>query len=255
METKIIYIAGYGRSGSTLLDIVLSNSENGFTLGEISNVFNERTKITDKFYADILNQTVNSLNLTESEIKKIKLSDRSYYKYNTKYRAFWNTFIKKIKEARQLSFLVDSSKTTQYTIFRPYNLYKSGFNISIIFLKASYIKVWKSALKGCNKSLQNNKDQNKKYYLFAVKSVISKLLTDIITKIIYENSKYMLVKINYEDFISDPLMTIKFISNKFQIDFENLDNKIKQNEFIVKGGYLGNRMRKKDTYIKIKKSD
>ena len=40
MVNKIIYIAGYGRSGSTLLARILGSHENIFTVGELINFLN-----------------------------------------------------------------------------------------------------------------------------------------------------------------------------------------------------------------------
>jgi hypothetical protein len=255
LETKIIYIAGYGRSGSTILDIVLSNSGNGITVGEISNVFDELNNTTNKYYADKLVSTVKELNLSNEEIYNIREADKNFNKISPNYTAFWLLFFQKIKEYQDIHFFVDSSKTTWRTLFRPNNLNKSGFDVYIIFLKASYLKVWKSALKGSNKALQHSDKKNKKHYLFAVKSVFSKFLIDLFTEIFYSNKKYNLLKINYSDFINNTLKTSNKISNHFKIDFIGLDDKIIRNEFLVKGGYLGNRLRKENSIIKIKKND
>lgn len=40
MEKTILYIMGCGRSGSTILDILLSNSKDVFTVGELRYYFN-----------------------------------------------------------------------------------------------------------------------------------------------------------------------------------------------------------------------
>lgn len=253
METKIIYIAGYGRSGSTILDIVLSNSSNGVTVGEISNVFDELSNITNKYYTDKLVSTIKELSLSDEEIYKIREADKSFNKVSPNYTAFWLLFFQKTKENQDIHFFVDSSKTTWRTLFRPNNLYKSGFDVNIIFLKASYLKVWKSALKGSNKALQHSDKKIKKHYLFAVKSIFSKFLIDLFTGMFYSRKKYNLLKINYSDFINNTLKTMNEISNHFKIDFIDLEEKIIRNEFLVRGGYLGNRLRKENSIIKIKK--
>lgn len=255
METKIIYIAGYGRSGSTILDVVLSNAKNVATVGEISNVFEELNNITNKYYADKLVSTIKELSLSDEEIYKIREADKSFNKVSPNYTAFWLLFIQKIKENQDIHFFVDSSKTTWRTLLRPNNLYKSGFDVYIIFLKASYLKVWKSALKGSNKALQHSDKKIKKQYLFAVKSIFSKFLIDLITGIFYSNKKYNFLKIKYSNFINNTLKTTNTISDHFKIDFIDLEDKIIQNEFLVKGGYLGNRLRKENSTIKIKKNN
>ncbi|PZD76616.1 sulfotransferase [Mesonia sp. K7] len=252
LKEEIIYIAGYGRSGSTLLDIILSNAKNSFTLGEISNVFNEKENITDNFYATILKNTLLNLSYSDSQIKKIRHADQYFYLYNEKYPALWKTFLNKINSNQEIKYFIDSSKTTWQTLFRPLNLKKSGFEVKIIFLKASYSKVWKSTLKGSNKSLQKSTLPRQKNILFAVKSLISKFLIDSLTSCVY--SKKNVVKINYDDLINKPHETIKRIELKLDIELEELNQKINQNKYLVKGGYLGNRLRKENTYISINKS-
>ncbi|WP_347375007.1 hypothetical protein [Aequorivita sp. Q41] len=248
----ILYIAGYGRSGSTLLDIILSNAKDGFTLGEISNIFNEKIKVTDPFYADIFFRTCAELNLSDSEIKKIEMSDKLFHDYSSKYGSFWNHFLKNIKEKQEVEYFIDSSKTTWHTFLRPYHLAKSGFDVRIIFLKASYKKVWLSALKGSNKSLTSNNAPIKKNYVFAFRTLISKFLIDLLTSLYYIKNKNKYCKLSYEDLIADPLKTIQLISKEIEVNFIDLDDKIKRNEFLIKGGYLGNRLRKQGAYIKIK---
>jgi len=251
----IIYIAGYGRSGSTLLDIVLANSENVSTLGEIGKIVSERTIITNKFYADILFRTIESLKLSEKELNEIALADRSFNRFNSKYKDFWTLFLENSKIEQEKSIFVDSSKTTWHTLFRPSNLSKTGFEVKIIFLKASYKKVWKSALKGSNSSLQDSTSTPKKLYFFAFRTLVSKFFTDLLTNMLYNNKSHKLIKVNYVNFTDDPENTLKSISDKLEIDFKNLDDKIANNQFLVKGGYSGNRLRKEGTVIKIKKSD
>ena len=250
----IIYIAGYGRSGSTLLDIVLTNAENSFSLGEINNIFDERKKVTDEFYAKILEETINELNLSDTTLLSIHNSSKLFYKYDPNFKLFWTVFLKKIEESEEFDFFVDSSKTTWWSLFRPYNLKKSGLDVKIIFLKASYSKVWKSALKGSNATLTNKSNSQKKHYLFAIKSFISMFLTDLLTKILYINKNYSYTILKFEDFITNPMKSIKIISDTFNIDFVNLEEKVIKNEFLVTRGYLGNRLRKNSKYISIKKN-
>src|SRR5690606_28704165 len=119
--------------------------------------------------------------------------------------------------------------------------------------KASYTKVWKSTLKGSNKLLEKKQGNSKKHYVFACKSVLSKFLIDVFTQILYINKKNKIVTINYDDFVKEPGNTVKIISEKLEVNFIGLYEKIKQNEFLVKGGYLGNRLRKENSTIKIKK--
>lgn len=250
----IFYIAGYGRSGSTLLDIVLSNAAYGFTLGEISNVFNERNKKTDDFYHEILSETIIELKLTHQEIDKISSSDKIQSHLSSKYASFWNYFLKKIGDKHKMDFFIDSSKTTWRTFNRPKHLKNSGIKIKIIFLKASYKKVWKSAIKGSNKSLKSKSGEQKKHYIFAVKTLFSKFLIDTLTTLFYKNKTYEIIEVHYDDFISSPKEIINKISKDLNFKFSNLEPKIEQNKFLIKGGYLGNRLREKGTYISIKKS-
>lgn len=254
LRTKIIYIAGYGRSGSTLLDIVLSNADNGHTVGEISNIFDELDKGEGGFYRDRFMETINKLDLSEHQLSKVKKADKFWGAFDKKYGLFWRTFLDNLLEMSSYEFVIDSSKTTWNTLFRPHNLQKSGFDVNIIYLQASYLKVWRSALKGSNKWLQRNGDKGQKHYAFAIKSVISKFLIDLFTSLFYTDRRYKLIKLKYNDFINDTLNTTNKISHHFNISFINLEDKIVRNEFLVKGGYLGNRLRQENSIIKIKKN-
>ncbi|WP_341200561.1 hypothetical protein [Croceibacter atlanticus] len=254
-KCKIIYVAGYGRSGSTLIDIVLSNSSNITTVGEISNIFNELSDITNLKYSFYLNETLNDLNLKGKDIQSLKNADNIFGVYNSIYSDFWSLFFNKIKHDENIEFIIDSSKTTWKTLFRPYNLIKSGFEINIVFLKAPYSKVWKSALKGSNKTLDSSPNKNlNNHYIFAIKSIFSKFLIDFLTKIIYSRRKYKLVKVDYFDFINETENIIKKLSVAFELNFKNLNNKIRKNEFLISGGYMGNRLRKENHTLKIKKT-
>ena len=84
-KCKIIYVAGYGRSGSTLIDIVLSNSSNITTVGEISNIFNELSDITNLKYSFYLNETLNDLNLKGKDSQSLQNAHNIFGVYNSIY--------------------------------------------------------------------------------------------------------------------------------------------------------------------------
>ena len=70
MGKKIIFIAGTSYSGSTLIDLILSNSNNAISVGEIESIFNpvkihHLKKIkeikSDAIWGPVLNRGVNQL--------------------------------------------------------------------------------------------------------------------------------------------------------------------------------------------------
>jgi len=132
---KIIFVGGTSRSGSTLLDLILSNDEKAMSLGEIASLFHPTRK--HHFL----------------EIKKLKQIDR------------WNSIIsggKKnlypnlIKHFPEIDIFVDSSKNPFWFkyqmnldrkeyIIRNVLMHKSPFELANSYIKRGRVTEWISA--------------------------------------------------------------------------------------------------------------
>ena len=94
MKPQVIYIAGSGRSGSTLLDIILGNLPGAFSCGELSNIV--RLKIKEQEYcsckksvgscslwSEVYDKWEKARRLSEKDLREIQskyFTNKSYFK-------------------------------------------------------------------------------------------------------------------------------------------------------------------------------
>lgn len=261
MNKKIIYIAGYGRSGSTLLDTVLGNFKGVGSLGEISNLFdvvraNENcscgnpiglcshwkdvVKVIDDvspgFDLSYCHRKVEAINLMSSKVDKAN------------YFSFWSEIYNAKFESDNT--LVDSSKVSRSTFFRPYNLKKMGYEVTFVHLYKKPSSLVDSLLKGSNKSLEVGRKMGIiEHHIFMHRSFLGALLANVSSLIIgqYISSRY--IKINYLDIVSSPDKVCE------EIFGHSLDEHPDYTNLSSGHGISGNRMRRGGEKIKILPKD
>lgn len=167
MNNTLIYVGGYGRSGSTLLDTYLSSSENVFGLGECVNFLEatfgaERCECGESlndcgFWSSFFSR------YSDEELRKHKnittYSDAIFQKRIDKesYVSFWRELFLYTR-CSSVNVIVDSSKTTRETFFRPINLRELGERVIFIYLYKDPSNLIGSIKKGSNKFLAGNGD-------------------------------------------------------------------------------------------------
>jgi hypothetical protein len=148
-ERTIVYIAGYGRSGSTLLARILGSHQNIFAVGELINFLklvdseNSICSCGDKiqccaFWSDVVKKfRKDFINTSELiEIQKKYESFSSFYSHildpspysRSIYKDLNQSLINSIYEnlSNDIHYIIDSSKTSWSRFFRPYSLSKIG---------------------------------------------------------------------------------------------------------------------------------
>lgn len=249
INKKIIYIAGYGRSGSTLLERVLNCNKNVFALGEVSNLLfliNDKGSLCScgkhLYQCDFWNKIIRNIkNLDISKLRKIQYrfeSINGYIEYiYTKncyqkniYRNFLIQLFKKIMQnvPEDVEYIIDSSKTARASFFRPIVLSKiASLNVKMIHLVRDGKGCMWSNLKGSNRRMEKGLEP---HILFAaLRTAISWLLANIaahIFQITHPAEDYCRIK--YEDFVGDPAGTLiklgKFLGVSFDQQIELLNN-------------------------------
>jgi len=138
---KVILITGENRSGSSLLDLMIGNSKNGFSAGELFRIFRP---------------------IKTSE--KIKINEPKVWEYDTKIIKFWNEIRKNgeknvyenlFNSLENVDFIVDSSKNPiwirnqlKYNQKKTYKLipiiiYKTPLEFAYSLFKRDQLKYWK----------------------------------------------------------------------------------------------------------------
>lgn len=218
---KIIYIASAGRSGSTLLDIVLGSKNGVLSTGELS-FLTDPFVLKEQYCA--CSQKVSNCELWSKVLKEWEeRSDLGIVKYDNLVKKYFrnksslglvlnylfpsNNFLQLIKDTRILleiiedisgvKTIVDSSKTAQRIL-----LYrKLGLDLTVIRLKREFKAVRSSVNKEFSKDL--NKGIEKDYSPMKFHYVAIIWLLDTYLPLIFSLG-LKLKKLSYEKFVSQP---------------------------------------------------
>lgn len=264
MKKKIaIYIAGYGRSGSTILDYYLSKAISALSLGEIS-------MVNKDFYIDckskcLCGKKLNLCKLHKNLIKKKKIDNLIlWYKKilpqtSLLIRYFFYFYLKKIKKIKKIklndlslikneleiidkvipnTILVDSSKSTLLTSNRPYVLKKLGYEVIIVNLYRPFFETFKSVLKGSNAFLSGKIKKEKSFRI--IRFFIGFFFATLKARSLSKNFFYISVK--HHDLLFRKNLVINKIKKYILSVIANKKIKFKKTKEIHLVG--GNRLKK-----------
>ena len=251
---EIIYIMGMGRSGTTILDIVISNSSNILSCGEVTHIFRDGFKrnsacacgekisncelwnsVSTEFSDDNIDSIQTTLDAIESH-KSFFLSILNLHNSNTQslYARINTKIFNNLNKKISATHIIDSSKYAG----RALGLSKVFPNkIKIILLTRSPAGLYTSFKK------QNNTEQIQKstfqillYYFYTLSCF----------KLVELKLKNKVFKLQYDEFINSPIETLSRIEKWAKIDLSEPKNLISRNEELSIGHIVtGNRLRKK----------
>tara|TARA_B100000989_G_scaffold2667_1_gene1859 strand:- start:476 stop:1255 length:780 start_codon:yes stop_codon:yes gene_type:complete len=212
----IIYIAGYGRSGSTILDYKIGKKINALSLGELNLLNrdfyfynNSRCSCQEKYSKCKLHEINLKPKRSENLICwKNKILPQTHFLFRYLYYFIW--FIKEFKfynlnslnEIREdieniysifpNSILIDSSKSTILSSNRPYVLRKIGYKIIIIHIQRSFLSTLSSIKKGDNYFLGGLSKKKRKFRI--IRFVFSYFLANYSAKKLKKKFNYLHVR-------------------------------------------------------------
>lgn len=252
MEQKLIYILGAGRSGTTILDIVLGNCSNAISLGEINRFFKRNgiapKRETDskvyKFWESIKEAFDGAQAEDYGKLKKL-FDKNEYHTYfpkiylfgaNKLYRQVLIKQYHSILQNTSQDILVESSKYPARAINISSSLNKN-LEIAYVYLKKDPVKVVASfGKKGLEQPAKPFLASNLYYFVinFFCHLAVWKL----------RNRGHKVVMVTYEDLISKPLEVLDEIGQKLEIDAAEAQRKIENAEALDTGFLFdGNRIR------------
>lgn len=250
MKNKILYIGGYGRSGSTILDAFLSRQLNATGVGECVNFWDEYSKdfpcecgksySNCEFWCNFFNQ-FSSAELT-SAFSSTRKAD-SGFGIDQTYIEFWKSFLDYTFKISSSSVIIDSSKTTSKTAFRPSNLERIGYDVYFIFLYKKPEQLLVSLRKGSNKQLDNKKKDPPRF-LFLTKSFLGWFYATIMSTYLSRKYKKKSIIIRHDKFSENPTKILNEIAMKFSIRMKDSSN----NHTNLFHGISGNRVRQRIKY-------
>lgn len=250
-KKQVLYIMGAGRSGTTLLDIVLGNQKELFSCGEINRfpirkgippLLENKSRI--EFWRKIKEELVNNFKIQDFNYL-IKLLDNFeyhfgyikslFYKSKTEYAdytKYLSDFFQIVFDNIDQDIIIDSSKYPG----RLFQLSKLSYNLKIIYL----IREPSAVLKSFEKE---KIEQPSKHWTFAI---IYYFLVNLLCQmtLFFLNKDIKIIKIKYEEFIDKPTLTIRNIADTLELDLNNLIHKLEKNEKLIVGNLFdGNRIR------------
>ncbi len=258
IKHKLIYIIGYGRSGTTLLDRILNTSDYIFGMGEIAHIvktldnsFNgvcgcglrhDECKVWGNVIADLKSHYPSSSN-TDDIYKKFKIIQGREGLFSTitqKDLEFYRNFHRLLFNATyqystgDVKYLVDSSKTAWDFYNRPKELnilYKDEIFLFHI-IRDGRATGWSNVKN--RKGEDNRNNFLKRLFVFS-KTIISWNFSKLIA-LKYRNKNYM--KIDYDELSAYPNKVIDELNKKLSINNITL-NKINESNHL----FAGNRQR------------
>ena len=254
IKQKIIYIIGAGRSGTTLLEIILGNSSNIFNTGEINHfplldgIPKEREKDSAafKFWVKIKNQLSSQFDLQEQRrihekfeyhsglVKYLLIGKSRYSSDYVEYQQYLKSFYSSIFEYADSVIVSDSSKYPG----RALQLSR------VLEYDISYIYIIRNPVDVVNSFSKKNIEQTPKgwfeanIYYFVV-NTLCKLVVKILSK------RHKVTVVDYDLLVNFPVATISNIAKEIEVDLSEITKKIEDNESFDVSPYLfdGNRTR------------
>lgn len=172
---QVLYIAGYGRSGSTILDMLLGTHPDVFSAGELTRVF--RAVVLGEpcscgapvdrcpLWGAVLAETGVHDDRTIAKrawqatvaLDQASVSGVRRRHHAELYERLWPRLLHILARRTGASVVVDSSKTTRLTRNRPNALRAAGVGVSVVQLTRDPARVIESALRGTNTDLAKGK--------------------------------------------------------------------------------------------------
>lgn len=264
-KKKIIYILGAGRSGTTLLEILLGNVSTIFSCGEL-NRYPKRRGIPPQ--RDIASPPYQfwqhvKAQLPSSEEDIIQLEALHYqYEYhsglirnllglqNRKPHIQYSTFIRRLYNAIfntiPETIITDSSKYPGRALELA-KLLSDEYELLFIYIKRNPINVVRSFAKKDIEQPSKNWLSANIYYFF-----VNLLCQYVLHKL---EKQHKTVQVTYEELVNHPRAMLTTIQQAFQIDLTDVMTKLEQGQ-ALDTGYLfdGNRIRLKES-IRLTPSD
>ena len=255
----MVYIIGAGRSGTTLLDIILGNTNHSISLGEINRFFKrkgipplrEPKSATHAFWSKIKEEFDTELDCPDYESLD-KLTHRfdyhaSFFKrhlnsdkliYFGVLQSLYNAILKNTDK----NILIESSKYPSRALNMTKALDKNKFRIVFIYLKKDPVRVVRSFRK------KNIEQPSKSFFAANIYYLVVNLLCEWAVRKL--SKSHLCYKLNYDDFLTRPALELGKMSEALQLDLSECIQKLEKTTPLETGFLFdGNRIRLKETLL------
>jgi len=267
VQKMIVYLSGYGRSGSTLLDIILGSSHNAVSAGEVGNLLelyldpggrcscdkklNECTvwsEVVERAFPGSSPEVLRFYNRIQQRVEKwtnlhLLLLPKRQISLKCTYAMFMRRLWTSVFAVSGKSVIVDSSKSAYRFAWRALALHRlCKFDVRVIHLVRDGRGVMQSKIRGNDRKLRAGVPAKERFaaYRGLAGWVIANCIS-IITRFLLPTGLYQLVR--YEDLVSKPEVELKKLGHFLQLDLSDHIRRIKADELFSVGHLVaGNRL-------------
>lgn len=269
---KIVYIAGYGRSGSTILDIILSNHPQIIGVGEVMLLLDDwaepnrqcacgRPYPDCEFWQGLFPNHLPPRELGQlvRHIEKVSFAPRLLLNWvgqreQQQYRDYHQKLFAHITSQAGKAIIVDSSKSARYGVGRPLALARlAGQEVYILHLVRDGLATMESLLvTGSNWELEGYTSAPKWQGLRAAFGWVSaNFWASVVGWLL--GPKYYL-RLRYEDFLADPTSALQKLSQFLAVDLQPLADQVNHNASFQVGHLVGGNRVRLQGAIQLKRS-
>ena len=236
---RILYVGGYVRSGTTIVDMLLGMNPATLAVGEVNIIFRQIAKTDDpvkcscgkplrdcplwsqvieRFHAAFPNMTLEQADLITRKVETYPERLRDASRYWDQYVSLWRVIFQAVAEVSGASTIIDSSKTGRHSLCRPLSLAQAGFQVSLLqMMRDPRAVTWSKLRREIDKGHLHSAPA-----LFAAASLsgLHWSLTNVSTDWEYYGGKKLpYYEMRYEDFMDHPVEKLSDIQQRFSLDF------------------------------------
>lgn len=261
-EIVLIYIAGYGRSGSTLLERILASHETIWGTGELAMLPRllddeqarcscgqpiRKCEFWGKVIANLKGLSAEKWSASAGKVESVLgvffCWGRSRIAHT--YRDVVQVVLRAIREALPagIGYVVDSSKTARQCWLRPLALAKyAGIPVKVIHLVRDGRGCMWSQLRGSNRRMERGEPARQR--IPALRTTFSWPLANLGAHLFQLRYPDHYLRIRYEDFVNDPAGTLKRFETFLGVSFDRQIEMLRMCQDIPLGHQVaGNRLR------------
>lgn len=232
----MIYIGGYGRSGSTIAEMVIADQLSCFAAGELTHVFTwaregrscscGRTVDKCEFWSPILTDIDQTFGLgtAEAVTASVETALRTTQADRQTYSSIWTTVFEAIHESGTFHDVVDSSKSAGGRL-RALRLSQSEIGVPRPFVFVHLTRdprgVAFSAAKGRNAAIEGLNSTDLRGWQGAARAGAGWLKANLIARWIrHRLGRDASLVVRYEDFCRDPQSVVDRIARRAELSGE-----------------------------------
>jgi len=254
---KLVYIAGYGRSGSTILDILLSQPDEHVGAGELTFLFEACDRGETCSCGDPIGQcglwgeALDGLGFGPDDVRRARDVTRQMEarpmreREAAAYEHLWKRTLDATGGIADATCVVDSSKTSRRKWRRPILLNRlNSVDVRIIHLVRDPRSVMRSIEKGSNKKLEGREDIRigGGAYRGLASWTFANSLVETHLGALHDVDRLV---VRYEDLAADPVSTLERVEAFADLDLDDTVRRLEEDKGLQPGhGVRGNRLRR-----------